>query len=130
MNKISYNDDSVAFDAGMLAMQIASLNYEADMRYLKTIFSNLVRIVHGKDTDYHIGPPEQMFGWNFFILSIKRKTVHQLTKLLGTEILKERGGSIDQKFVSWVKRKYGIEKKSNLNMVLLSDLKSSEFGLF
>lgn len=129
MSKIS-NNDSLAFDARMLSMQIASLNYEADMRYINTIFSNLVRIVHGKDTDYHIGPPEHMFGWNFFILSIKRKTVDQLTKLLGAEILKEKGDSIDQKFVGWVKKKYGIEKKSNLNMVLLSDLKSSEFGLF
>ena len=129
MNKISYNDN-IAFDPGMLIMQIASIDYEADIRYLGTIFSNLVRIVHGKETDYHIGSPEQSFGWNFFILSIKRKIVHQLNELLGNEILKESGDSADQKFVEWLKKKYDIEKKSNVKIVLLSDLKSSRFGLF
>jgi hypothetical protein len=129
MNSFSYNN-SFAFDAGILIMQVASTNYEADIRYLGTIFSNLIRIVHGKETDYHFGSPEQTFGWNFFTLSISREIVQQLNEVLGNEISRTRGDSIDQKFLQWLKKKYDIKKKSNLDIVLVSDLKSSRFGLF
>jgi hypothetical protein len=54
MTKISYNDN-FAFDPGTLIMQIVSTNYERDIRYLEIIFSNLVRMVHGKEADYHFG---------------------------------------------------------------------------
>ena len=135
MNKISSDNDDEdinipAFDPRILLMQIASTNYQSDVRYLQSIFSNLVIMVHGKETDYHFGSFEQTFGWYFFTCSIRRKIVHQLNELLANEILKAKGDSTDQKFIEWLKKKYHIKKNSSIDITLVSDLKSSRFGLF
>lgn len=89
MTKISYNDN-FAFDPGTLIMQIVSTNYERDIRYLEIIFSNLVRMVHGKEADYHFGSSEKTFGRNLFTLSIGRNIIRRLNKMLGNEIFKSK----------------------------------------
>jgi hypothetical protein len=110
-------------------MQVASSNYERDARYLRTILLQIIRTVHGKESDFHFGAPENAFGWTFCTLSVNRMIVQQLIQLFGNEILKAKGSSLDQKFVEWLKKRY-IKKNPNIDIKLVSDLKSSRFGLF
>lgn len=89
MTKISYNDN-FAFDPGTLIMQIVSTNYERDIRYHEIIFSNLVRMVHGKEADYHFGSSEKTFGKNLYTLSIAHNIIQQLNEMLGNGIFKSK----------------------------------------
>jgi hypothetical protein len=123
------NKNNSTSDPSIILMQVASSNYEKDARYLRTILLQIIRMVHGRESDFHFGAPEYMFGWAFSTLSINSIIVHQLIQLFGDEILKGKGSSIDQKFVEWLKKKH-IKKNLNIDIKLVSDLKSSRFGLF
>jgi hypothetical protein len=123
------NNSNFTFDPGIILMQVASSNYERDARYLGTILMQIIRTVHGKESDFHFGAPENTFGWNFCTLTVNRMIVQQLIQLFGNEILKAKGSSLDQKFVEWLKNRY-IKKNPNIDIKLVSDLKSSRFGLF
>jgi hypothetical protein len=123
------NNNNFTFDPSIILMQIASLNYERDVRDLRTILLQIIRMVHGKESDFHFGAPEYALGWTFCPLSINRIIVQQLLQLFGNDLLKAKGTSIDQKFVEWLKKRY-IKKNLNIDIKLVSDLKSSHFGLF
>jgi hypothetical protein len=117
------------FDPDMIVMQAAST--ESDARMIETILSDVLQLVHAQESDFHLGSAEYTFGWNFYILSVNMSVVKQLTQLPDSDILKVKGDSLEQKFVNWLN---GQTKKKNIDnrihFSLLSDLKSSRYGLF
>jgi hypothetical protein len=117
------------FDSDRIFMQAAST--ELDARMIETIVGDVLKLVHAQESDVHFGSAEYTFGWNFYILSVNLSVVRRLTELPDSDVLKAKGDSLEQKFVNWLNRQ---TKKKNINdkihFSLLSDLKSSRYGLF
>lgn len=117
------------FDPGRIVMQAAST--EPDARIIETILSDALKLVHAQESDFHLGSAEYTFGWNFYMLSVNMSVVKRLAQLPDSDILKVKGDSLEQKFVNWLN---GQTKKKNagdkIHFSLLSDLKSSRYGLF
>ena len=117
------------FDSGRIVIQAASI--EPDARIIEAILVEVLKIVHIQQSDFHFGSAEYTFGWNFYLLSISESAVKRLAQLPESDILKVKGDSLEQKFVNWLN---GQTKKKNIgdkvHFSLLSDLKSSRYGLF
>jgi len=117
------------FEPGRIIMQAAST--EPDARMIETILGEVLKIVHVQESDFHLGSAEYTFGWNFYMLSIDFSVVRRLAQLPVSDVLKVKGDSLEQKFVNWLN---GQTKKKNvddrIHFTLLSDLKSSRYGLF
>jgi hypothetical protein len=117
------------FDPELIAMQAAST--EPDARMIESIMDDVLQMAHADDSAMRIGSAEQMFGWNFYILSVDRAVARQLAQLPESGILDVKGSSLEQKFVGWLNQQAkanGTGDKIHFN--LLSDLKSSHYGLF
>jgi len=117
------------FDPGRIVMQAAST--EPDARMIEAILAEVLKIVHVQESDFHVGSGEYTFGWNFYLLSVSESIVRRLAQLPESDVLKVKGDSLEQKFVNWLN---GQTKKKNIDdkvhFSLLSDLKSSRYGLF
>lgn len=115
--------------SGRIFMQAAST--EPDARIIEAILGEVLKIVHVQESDFHLGSAEYTFGWNFYLLSINESVVMRLAQLPESDVLKVKGDSLEQKFVNWLN---GQTKKKNvddkIHFSLLSDLKSSRYGLF
>ena len=102
-----------------------------DGRTIHAIIRGMLKIVHASESDIHLSSAEPVFGWNFYIIHIDKSLVQTLAQLPESDILKVKGDSIDQKFVNWLNKQ---TKKNNIDDMirfsLLSDLKSSRYGLF
>jgi hypothetical protein len=88
-------------------------------------------MVHAKESDMQIGSAEPAFGWNFYILTVDKAVATRLAQLPESSILRIKGDSLEQKFVNWLNQQVkanNFEDKIHFN--LLSDLKSSRYGLF
>lgn len=117
------------FDPELIVMQAAST--EPDTRMIESLMGDILRMAHAEDSAMRIGSAEQMFGWNFYILSLDKAVARHLAQLPECGILDVRGSSLEQKFVSWLNQQAkanGANDKVHFN--LLSDLKSSQYGLF
>jgi len=68
---------------------------------------------------------------DFFPTSISWSAARKLAQLPGSEIMKVKGDSFDQKFVNWLNGK-ASEKVvgETIHFTLLSDLRSSRYGFF
>jgi hypothetical protein len=117
------------FDPELIVMQAAST--EPDARAIETLMEDILRIAHAEESAMRIGPAEQTFGWNFYIMSVDKAVARHLAQLPESGILDVRGSSLEQKFVGWLNQQAkanGAGDKVRFN--LLSDLKSSRYGLF
>jgi hypothetical protein len=104
------------FDPELIVMQAAST--EPDARMIETLMANILRMAHAENSAMRIGSAEQMFGWNFYIMSVDKA-------------VDVRGSSLEQKFVGWLNqlaKASGADDRIHFN--LLSNLKSSRYGLF
>jgi hypothetical protein len=117
------------FDPERIVLQAASI--DPDAREIEAFMGEILKLAHAEDSDLRIGSVKPAFGWNFYVLSVSRMAVSQLAQLPGSDILKTKGDTLEQKFVNWLNRqtkKKSIDDKLHFN--LLSDLKSSRYGLF
>jgi hypothetical protein len=97
-------------------------------RLVAEMLENLAKIT-GREPDLRAGEPESAFGWTFYLLSVSRDMVVRLAALPDNGIARSKGSTLDQKFATWLNRQLG-ERAEGVQVRLLSDLKSSQFGLF
>ena len=116
-------------DPEIVVLQVAST--EPDSKMIEGLVVDVLLMTHGEESMARIRKDDQAFGWNFYVLSINKQIARRLAELPGSGILDMKGNSLEQKFVSWLNgraTKNGIADKTRFN--LLSDLKSSRYGLF
>jgi hypothetical protein len=116
------------YDPDRVAFQAACIDYEKGSRLLAGMLENMARSV-GQEPDLRTGRTESAFGWTFYQLSISREVVKRLAALPGNGIAGSKGSTLDQKFATWLNRQLGA-RTDGVQVRLLSDLKSSQFGLF
>lgn len=117
------------FDPGLIIMQAAST--EPDSRIVEALVGDVLRMVHAEETAARIGPAENALGWNFYILSVDMAVARQLAQLSESGLLDVKGDSLEQKFVGWLNgRAQARNADDRVHFSLLSDLKSSRYGLF
>jgi hypothetical protein len=117
------------FDPELIMVQAAST--EPDTRMIESLMDGVLRMAHAEESAVRIGPAERTFGWNFYVMSVDKAVARSLAQLLESGILDIKGSSLEQKFVGWLNQRVkanGIDGKVHFN--LLSDLKSSRYGLF
>jgi hypothetical protein len=116
-------------DPERIVLQAAST--EPDNRMVYALMSQMLRIVHAGEFDIHLDSSESAFGWNFYMVSIKKAIVQSLAQLPESDVLKIKGDSLDQKFVNWLNKQTKKKKiDDKIKFSLLSDLRSSRYGLF
>jgi len=117
------------FDPELIVIQVAST--EPDARMIEGLMDEVLLMVHAEESALRMSSAEQTFGWNFYIMSVDKTVATQLAQLPENGILDIKGSTLEQKFVSWLNRRAktnGAGDKIQFN--LLSDLKSSRYGLF
>jgi hypothetical protein len=117
------------FDPELIVVQAAST--EPDSKMIEAMMRAVLRLAHAEESALHMSPAEQTFGWNFYLMSVNKAVARSLAQLPESGILDVRGSSLEQKFVGWLNRRAkasGAEDRVHFN--LLSDLKSSRYGLF
>lgn len=117
------------FDPELIVMQATSTG--PDARLIESLMGDVLRMAHAEESAIRIGSAEQTFGWNFYIMSVNKAVARSLAQLPESGILNVKGSSLDQKFVGWLNqlaKANGADDKVHFN--LLSDLKSSRYGLF
>ncbi|HEV8405274.1 MAG TPA: hypothetical protein VGQ13_05135 [Nitrososphaera sp.] len=88
-------------------------------------------MVHAEESAVRISAAEQTFGWNFYVVSVDKAVARQLVQLPGSGILDNKGSTLEHKFVSWLNRRAKTkDADEKIQFNLLSDLKSSRYGLF
>ena len=78
-----------------------------------------------------IGEIDSALGWTFYSVSASRAAIRHLAEFPGNDIMKVRGDSVEQRFVNWLNRQ--AKKKGlgdRIHFTLVSDLRSSRYGLF
>ena len=110
-------------------MQAAST--EPDGRIVEALVGDVLGLVHAEEAAARIGPAENALGWNFYIVSIDMSVARQLAQLSESGPLDLKGDSLEQKFVGWLNgRAQAGGAGDRVHFSLLSDLKSSRYGLF
>jgi hypothetical protein len=110
---------------------IQAASTEQDTGTIQVLIGQVLRMVHAKESDIHISSAEPTFGWNFYIVTVDRDVGRRLVHLPENSISRVKGRSLEQKFVNWLNQQVkanNLEDKIHFN--LLSDLKSSRYGLF
>lgn len=95
------------------------------------MIGEVLMMVHAEESGVRISSAEQSFGRNFYIMTVDKVVERQLAQLAESGILDNKGSTLEHKFVSWLNRRAktkGADEKVQFN--LLSDLKSSRYGLF
>lgn len=116
------------FDPDRISMQVAFTG-ESDLQALQSILGDVLKLVHGADTDLRVEEAEPAFGWRFCTMALEKAVARKLAGLPGSNILKMKGDTLEQKFVAWLNWKLqGTNASAHAR--LLSDLKSPRFGLF
>jgi hypothetical protein len=117
------------FDQELIVIQAASTG--PDARVIEALMGDVLRMAHAEESAVRVGSAEQTFGWNFYIMSVDKAVARSLAQLPESGVMDVKGSSLEQKFVGWLNRlakANGSDDKVHFN--LLSDLKSSRYGLF
>jgi hypothetical protein len=95
------------------------------------LMREVLLMAHAEETAVHLSSSEQTFGWNFYILSVDKEVAKQLAQLPKSSVLDVKGDSLEQKFVGWLNRRAKAKRADDkVHFNLVSDLKSSRYGLF
>jgi len=117
------------FDPELIVMQAAST--EQDTKMIESLIGRVLRMAHAEDSAMRISSSEQTFGWNFYVLSVDKDVARAVAQLPESGVLDVKGSSLEQKFVGWLNKlakTNGTDDRLHFN--LLSELKSSRYGLF
>lgn len=96
---------------------------------IKVLVKEVLKMVHARESDMHLGPAEPALGWNFYLMSIN-KAARRLAQLPESAILDVRGDSLEHRSVNWLNRRAKTDAGDKIHFNLLSDLKSSRYGFF
>jgi hypothetical protein len=117
------------FDPELIVMQAAST--EPNTKMIEVLMGDVLRMAHAGDSAMRIGSAEYTFGWNFYIMSVDKAVARRLAQLPESGILGVKGSSLEEKFVGWLNRQAKANGTDDrVHFSLLSDLKSSRYGLF
>lgn len=117
------------FDPDRIVLQVACVDYRSASQTVSSMLSNIIRSVGGSPSDFASGSPEPNFGWAFYRLSINKTIVRRLASLPDNNIMRMKGRTLDQKFSVWFNRQLKM-RTDKVQVRLLSELRSSQFGLF
>lgn len=118
----------VEYNPEKVVLQVACTNYEAGSNLVSAILGNMATMA-GKEANLAAGKAEPAFGWTFYPLSVNKEFVRRLAGLPENDIMRMKGTTLEQKFAVWLNRQ--LESRAEgVRVQLLSDLKSSQFGLF
>lgn len=117
------------YDPGLIIMQAAST--EPDGKIVEALVGDVLRLVHAEESAARFSSAENALGWNFYIVSVDAAVARQLAQLSESGLLDFKGDSLEQKFVGWLNgRAQARGTGDRVHFSLLSDLKSSRYGLF
>jgi hypothetical protein len=117
------------FDPELIVIQAAST--EPDARTIEALMGDILRMAHAEESAMRIGPAEETFGWNFYMMSVDKAVARRLAQLPESGMLDVRGSSLEKKFVGWLNQQAQANGAGDrVRFSLLSDLKSSRYGLF
>jgi hypothetical protein len=119
----------VKFTPDQIIIQAASI--APDSGIIETLLGQALKMVHANESDIHISSVEPTFGWNFYVLTVRADVPRRLAQLPGSGLLRAKGNSLEQKFVNWLNRRVKVNNlEDKIHFSLVSDLKSSRYGLF
>jgi hypothetical protein len=117
------------FNPGLIVVQAACT--EPDDKTIRALMGDILLLAHADESALRIAPAEQALGWNFYVMSVDMEVARHLAQLPETGILEAKGTSLEQKFVGWLNaRAKARNADDRVHFNLLSDLKSSRYGLF
>lgn len=116
------------YDPEKVVLQVACTDFEAGNNLVSAILGNMATMV-GIDANIATCKAEPAFGWTFYPLSVDKEFVRRLASLPENDIIGMKGATLDQKFAVWLNRQLEA-RAEGVRVQLLSDLKSSQFGLF
>ena len=116
-------------DPGRVVMQVACTNYDSGSKLVAEVLDNLARLTGSDRADVLSGHVESTFGWDFYPVAISRAFVQKLADMPENDIWNMKGANLDEKFATWLNRQLKL-RAEGVEVKLLSDLKSSRFGLF
>lgn len=103
---------------------------DLDERAIEGMVLDALSMVHAGET-MAFGKPASAFGWTFYPIYLERSSLRKLLSLPGSDIVRSKGDTIEQKFVNWLNQQ--VKKKGmaeRIHFTLASDLHSSRYGLF
>ena len=107
---------------------MACTDYETGSRLVSSMLGNMAMMA-GAEPNLTTGKTEPAFGWTFYALSVDKAFVRRLAGLPENDITSMKGATLDQKFTVWLNRQLQA-RAEGVRVQLLSDLRSSQFGLF
>jgi hypothetical protein len=116
------------FDPDRIALHIACIDYDRASLLVSDLLENMARMV-GVEPRLEKGPAEPAFGWTFYTLSVDKAVATRFSGLPDCDILRSKGATFDQKFASWLNSQLAARMRG-VQVRLLSDLESSQFGFF
>lgn len=116
------------YDPERVVLQVACTDYEADSALVTDVLGNMAKMA---EAELHLasGKAEPAFGWTFYALAVDKLFVRRLASLPEIGIIHAKGATLDQKFAVWLNRQLQA-RAEGVRVELLSDLRSSRFGLF
>ncbi|WP_148700153.1 hypothetical protein [Candidatus Nitrososphaera evergladensis] len=116
------------FDPDRIAFHVACVDYDRASLLVSDLLENMARMV-GIEPRLETGPAELALGWTFYTLSVNKEVARRFASLPESDILQSKGATLDQKFATWLNRQLAA-RMQGIQVRLLSDLKSSQFGFF
>jgi len=116
------------YDPERVVLQVGCTDYEAGSALVADMLGNLGRMA-GAEPRLASGKAEPAFGWTFYALAVDKSFVRRLAGLPDIGIMRTKGATLDQKFAVWLNRQLEA-RAEGIRVELLSDLRSSQFGLF
>ena len=117
------------FEPELVMIQAAST--EPDAGLVELLLEEVQLLAHSEERAIQLSSAKQTFGWNFYLISIDKSIVLQIAQLPESSFLQAKGDSLEQKFVFWLNQRAKAKgSQEKVHFDLLSDLKSSRYGLF
>ncbi len=118
---------SLPYDPERVVLHLACTDYERASDLVAEMLANMAKIA-GTEPNHSPGRAEPAFGWIFYTLAIDKAFVRRLAGLPVKDIMSMKGSTLDQKFSVWLNRQLQA-RTEGVRVELVSDLKSSQFGL-
>lgn len=116
------------YDPERVVLQVACTDYEVGSALVTDVLGNMAKMA-GAEPRLASGKAEPAFGWTFYALAVDKSFVRRLAGLPAIGIMRAKGVTLDQKFAVWLNRQLQA-RAEGVRVELLSDLRSSRFGLF
>jgi len=116
------------YDPDRVVLQVACTDHEAASELVADMLGNMAKMA-GAEPRLMSEKAEPAFGWTFYALAVDKSFVRRLAGLPEIGIMHMKGATLDQKFAVWLNQQLQA-RAEGVRVELLSDLRSSRFGLF